>query len=29
VTITAKRLEDTLPQQLADYEIRLDTVTAE
>ncbi len=29
VTVTAKRLEETLPQQLAIYGTRVDTVTAE
>lgn len=29
VTVTAKRLEETLPQQLSEYGTRLDTVTAE
>jgi vitamin B12 transporter len=29
VTVTAKRLEETLPQQLAEYGTRVDTITAE
>jgi outer membrane cobalamin receptor len=29
VTVTAKRLEETLPEQLSEYGIRLDSITAE